>query len=280
MTDCTDHRAAAERMLGDAILWTARPPSAASEQACLAYAAVHALLAIHDTLTAADRYATNEAKQRAAEPEWPEGFDGYRESHDWGLLTRNEKQAVIKRWLAELTDAEREAKAADARAKFAAVVERAQQAFTPEPDPLDENDHRDRLDHSGDLLVRVGHKHWHTSKHANCQWEHSYSLEDWNTSYGPLTFAPEPPPDATGDDQSASEGESGLVEGEGADDAPEAILCPECGHGIDLHAHDAPGDRCWACDDCPLAASDITRALIAEAVTKVGRRGLSTAIQT
>ena len=69
MTDRTDHRAAAERLLADADEWTAQAGELspkASERACLAHAAVHALLAIHDTLTAADRYAANEAKQREA----------------------------------------------------------------------------------------------------------------------------------------------------------------------------------------------------------------------
>ena len=62
-----DHRAAAERMLADADEWTAQTGELdpeASELSCLAYATVHALLAIHDTLTAADLYAANEAKQR------------------------------------------------------------------------------------------------------------------------------------------------------------------------------------------------------------------------
>ena len=69
MTDRTDHRAEAEWLLADAREWARQAGDLsprASERACLAYAAVHALLAIHDTLTAADRYAANEAKQREA----------------------------------------------------------------------------------------------------------------------------------------------------------------------------------------------------------------------
>ena len=65
----TNHRDEAERLLADADYWSSRTGDLsprASERACLAYAAVHALLAIHDTLTAADRYAANEAKQREA----------------------------------------------------------------------------------------------------------------------------------------------------------------------------------------------------------------------
>lgn len=65
----TDHRREAERMLADAREWARQAGELspkASERACLAHAQVHALLAIHDTLTAADRYAANEAKQREA----------------------------------------------------------------------------------------------------------------------------------------------------------------------------------------------------------------------
>ena len=71
MTDHTDHHREAERMLADANEWAAQAGELspkARERACLAYAQVHALLAIHDTLTSADRYAANEAKQRAGFP--------------------------------------------------------------------------------------------------------------------------------------------------------------------------------------------------------------------
>ena len=94
MTDRTDHRAEAERLLDYADEWAAQagePMPEAGELSCLAYAAVHALLALHDTLIdpkpepltatrpwppwpstlpdvdAADRYAANEAKQREGE---------------------------------------------------------------------------------------------------------------------------------------------------------------------------------------------------------------------
>ena len=69
-------------------------------------------------------------------------------------------------------------------AAASAERDRARQEKT-EPDPLDEDNHSDRFDRYGDRIVRVD-----TSGHAYCQWEHSYSLEDWNTPYGPLTFAP------------------------------------------------------------------------------------------
>lgn len=69
MIDRTDHRAKAEWLLSDAREWAAlagelSPRSIAA--LCLDRATIHALLAIHDTLTAADRYAANEAKQREA----------------------------------------------------------------------------------------------------------------------------------------------------------------------------------------------------------------------
>ena len=203
MTDHTDHRAAAERMLADADEWTAQAwelSPEASELSCLAYAQVHALLAIHDTLTAADRHPTNEERQRE------------------------------------------EAK----------------------PDPLDEDNHRDRQDCDGMRLIRVGPQHWHPSSGALCGLGcNGLSLANWNSSYGPLAFAPEPPQEATGDDQSAPEGESGPVEGPATDNAQNAILCPECGDHI--NAHDTKGCRRNLCD-CPRDPEDVARPLIADAV--------------
>ena len=90
----TDHRAEAERLLASAQRFTSSDwPHQTGEHKSdiIAAAQVHALLAIHDTLTAADRYAANEAKQREA----------------------------------------------------------------AEPDPLDEDDHRDRLDRNGDRVRRI-----------------------------------------------------------------------------------------------------------------------------
>lgn len=136
MTDRTDHRAAAELMLADADEWARQAGELspkASERACLDRAQVHALLAIHDALTAADRYAANEAKQREAEP-----------------------------------------------------------------DPLDEDDHRDRLDRHGDIWVRNPRGCFHTCRRdcrdQGCKW----TLDFLNWHYGPLTFAPDAAPDTDG----------------------------------------------------------------------------------
>ena len=139
MTDRTDHRLEAEGLLEYAYETTDQ----AGELPALVYAAVHALLAIHDTLTAADRYAANEARQREE----------------------------------------------------------------AEPDPLDEDDWRDRQDRDGDLWVRNPGGCWHTSTRdcriLECEWTIAYL----NEYYGPLTFAPDAAPDAPRADLTASEAE-------------------------------------------------------------------------
>ena len=153
MTDHhTDHRYEAERMLADADAWASVAGELipeASELSCLNRAQLHALFAIHDTLTTADRYFANEAKQREAvdEPEMSEAAE----------------------WLSR-----------------------------GGPDPLDEDDHRDRLTSDRRRIVRHGRGHWHTPAiygkwcDADCT---EMSLRDWARVYGPLTFAPEPPPE-------------------------------------------------------------------------------------
>ena len=68
------HRAEAERLLDYADEWAAQagePMPEAGELSCLAYAAVHALLAIHDTLTAADPTPTNPLTATHPWPPWP-----------------------------------------------------------------------------------------------------------------------------------------------------------------------------------------------------------------
>ena len=134
------HRAEAERLLDYADEWAAQagePMPEAGELSCLAYAAVHALLAIHDTLTAADRYAANEAKQREE----------------------------------------------------------------AEPDPLDEDDHRDRIDADGDIWQRVHEGCWMepgfppvSRQNGKSQFIVSHGLAEClplAALPGPLAFAPD-----------------------------------------------------------------------------------------
>lgn len=160
MTDRTDHYLAAQGALTDAREWgrqAEEPTPEVGELTCLAYAAVHALLAIHDTLTASDRYAANEARQREE----------------------------------------------------------------AEPDPLDEDDHRDRLDSDGDRWVHTSRGCWHIVP-AVCVGDDCHvTLTYISEGYGPLTFAPEAAPDAPRDDLSAPEGESGAEERGEAEDAVE-----------------------------------------------------------
>ncbi|WP_040281341.1 hypothetical protein [Tessaracoccus massiliensis] len=189
MTDHTDHRREAKRLLADGDTIRAQ---------------VHALFAIHDALTdraAADRYAANEAEQREAEP-----------------------------------------------------------------DPLDEGDHRDRIDANGQRWGRMDGGCWHhEGKYPHAFGRCSWTLQQLQGAYGPLAFAPEAAQEATGGDLSASEGESGAEEGGEADDAQKAILCPECDDHINMHNKAG----CWhfLCV-CPRTPEDVARALI-EADMKV-----------
>lgn len=82
MTDRIDHRAAAEGALTDADEWgrqAEEPTPEVGELTCLAYSAVHALLAIHDALTASDRYAANEERQREEAEPGPLDEDDHRD---------------------------------------------------------------------------------------------------------------------------------------------------------------------------------------------------------
>lgn len=83
---------------------------------------------------------------------------------------------------------------ADSRAGVGAGMETPAEsgALSVAPDPLDENDHRDRIDAEGGRWCRHGHEHWHTAG-VPC-WHrpnrpHSLPLAWINDAYGPLRFA-------------------------------------------------------------------------------------------
>ena len=272
MTDRTNHRAEAERLLTDANEWSmivGELGPEASERACLAAAQVHALLAIHDTLTAADRYAANEERQRGA------GYDPLDEDDHRDRLTDLAPTPVdTEHWIAWPEGA------AETR-KVAEFVERMAKP-EPEPatgnvtvvdsgltvpDPLDEDDHRDRIDCNGQRWGRMDGGCWHhEGKYPHDFGRCSWTLQQLQGAYGLLTFAPEAAQDATGDDLSASEGESGAEERGDTDNAPEPLLCPECGDHINTHDIEGCAHLC----DCPRTPEDVARALIAEAVEQAG----------
>lgn len=73
---------------------------------------------------------------------------------------------------------------------------------SPLPDPLDEHDHRDRIDMTNDLLIRRECGYWHwawtgggarcplvTERHATGGTK--YTLADWTGIAGPLRFVDE-----------------------------------------------------------------------------------------
>ena len=172
MTDRTDHRAEAERLLAGADIWAVQAGGLspkAGERACLAYAAVHALLAIHDTLT--------DLKPEPATV-----------THPWqNPLTVTHPWPPWPSTLPDVTAADRYA-ANEAKQREAAR-------------------------------------------------------------------------EATGGDPSASESENDAVEGGDADDAQNAILCPEC----DDHINEHTVSGCWyTLCDCPRTPEDVARAIITD----------------
>ena len=224
MTDRTDHRREAERLLTG-------PED--GERACLAAAQVHALLAIHDTLTdlkpkpvtvthpwqnpltvthpwpstlpgvAADRYATNEAKQREDEPDPLDETDHRDRLDREGYIIRRKGHECLA-WPEFLGFHDSDAGEPLSSINYTAGP------LTLAPDPLDENDHRDRLDGYGRIVRRKGHERWAWLEHPKFNggregwaWlefprsnsEHAgWSLSRINSSDGPLTFAPEEDP--------------------------------------------------------------------------------------
>lgn len=236
----TNHRYEAERLLNDADEWgqqAEEPSPEAGELICLAYSVAHALLAICDALTAADPaptnpltethpwpmtglththgtlwgagdgYALNEAKQREGQME-----DAW-QSRDWETVERlqaEEREEAEPDTPSGRAFTARDKGAMDAvRAKINALSEwlpAMEKALTPEPDPLDEDDHRDRADRDGDIW------RW---MHEGCWYEPGFPPVSHGPAEclqlvalpGPLAFAPEAPQEATGDDLSASEDE-------------------------------------------------------------------------
>lgn len=93
MTDPTDHYTAARAALSHAIEWgrqAEEPTPEDGEMSCLAYAAVHALLAIADALTA-DHRAANEERQRERQRE--EELEDAWQSRDWETVRRLQDEA-------------------------------------------------------------------------------------------------------------------------------------------------------------------------------------------
>ena len=183
---------------------------------------------------------------------------------DWHTEPSESDRALARRTLGNA--------AADALTDRYAANEARQREEAAEPDPLDEADHRDRILIDGGRIVRNGQCHWHTPLFGPANWcDGSYcgspSLADWNRRLGPLTFAPDASPAPQDAAQGAAEGEDDAVEEGGPAGPSEALLCHECGHGIDHHA----GTLCVAgldIDDvcaCPRLPSDIARHLIAQA---------------
>ena len=193
------HRAEAERLLDYADECAAQAGELspeASERACLDRALVHALLAIHDALTAAGPAPTNPLT--ATHP-WPATLP---DTPSGQAFTARDKEAM---------DAVRAR--INALGEWLPVME---EALTPEPDPLDEDDWSDRNDSEGKRWARRGVL-W-CLETCTCD-SGSLELDQIDAISGPLTFAPEPPQEAAGGDLSASQPEGERGEGGGADDA-------------------------------------------------------------
>lgn len=349
MTDHIDHRAEAEILLADADEWASQAGELsprASERACLDRAQVHALLAIHDTLTAADRYAANEAKQREAgagcptlveclrtleatrpgtddrpldaayreglhtaydhlrsllvehgvpvsprvdEPEMSEAAE-WRSRGGSDPLDESDHRDRIVAAIVAATNAANEAQVRQLlgmgggrRGAAAYYFDRRQGplAFAPEaaqeakPDPLDEDDWRDRVDRDGDRWVRNPVGRWHTRILRDCRaLECEWTLAHLSERYGPLAFAPDtdgtPSVTAPVADDPADDAVDGK-EGERRYLNAQTVLCPECGHDIDRHAYDDDRavDLCGECPDterCPTPLpSQVARALMEQA---------------
>ena len=156
----------------------------------------NALLAIHDALTAAGPAPTNPLT--ATHP-WPATLPDTPSGQAFTARGEEAMDAVRAR--------------INALGEWLPVME---EALTPEPDPLDEDDWSDRNDSEGKRWARRGIL-W-CLETCTCD-SGSLELDQIDAISGPLTFAPEPPQEATGGDLSASKPEGEHGEGGGADDA-------------------------------------------------------------
>lgn len=235
----TDHYLAAQGNLSDARHFATeagiRPPRE-EEALSLQWAQVHALLAIGDAL---------------------------RDRLDPGLLRGLERMNDV---LSQL----------GARGPITGDTEP-----DSEPDPLDENDHRDRLAADRLRIVRCGRGHWHTPAiggtwcDADCT---EMSLRDWAHRVGPLAFAPDadgaPSVTAPVTDDPADDAEGGSESQRRNLNAQTDVLCPNCGHDIDVHALQGDGMRCrsWHTDcQCDWWPSWIAARLIRQAVKEAAQ---------
>ena len=145
----------------------------------------------------------------------------------------------------------------------------ARQREEAQADPLDENDHRDRLDRHGAIWQRA---------HEGCWMEPGFPPVSHGPAEclqlaalpGPLTFASDASPAPQDAAQDAAKGKDGAAEGGEAAGPSGALLCHECGHDIDWHfEEDLDGETCAAPGSCKckLWPSQIARRLIAQATS-------------
>ena len=201
-----------------------------------------ALEKLADALTS-DRYAANEARQRAG-----------RSIYD--LVARSSLGAPEVEAARSEVDPEAVRRVL---ARVADLDEAEQREDAPEPDPLDEDDHRDRQT-GGVRIVRRGHCCWHPDPGPHHDPPCGCDLDYWDGQFGsPLTFAPDAPQEAASADAAPSVHAS----------EPADVPC-ECGHGIDEHHTYGYCDFCPSRTSgrCDLTPSAVARLAIARAVAK------------
>ena len=103
----------------------------------------------------------------------------------------------------------------------------------PAPDPLDENDHRDRIDMDGLVVRRKGHERWAWPGFSGFSYKSAgWPLSIINATDGPLAFAPDAAPDAPRADLMASEAER--VPEDAAESPWSECDCVQCREGAEL----------------------------------------------